>query len=177
MGSPVWAYWYSFPQTTEKMIDDAFAQIVELWTPIFDEFDKYGRRWEMTTETHEDFFQRVEKTLTEGEEQEAGDGKPRAPAKVEEVRVDLETGWCLPIRLTKVNRLKMMNTPTLLPGRMFFICGKRHGRNTTGIRYGLKSIYLWCLKNRKSGGMTNLLYSMMTFCKPLPFQGSPYPGN
>ncbi|MDR0314262.1 MAG: sugar phosphate isomerase/epimerase [Treponema sp.] len=42
MGSPVWAYWYSFPQTTEKMIDDAFAHIVKLWTPIFDEFDKYG---------------------------------------------------------------------------------------------------------------------------------------
>lgn len=45
MGSPVWAYWYSFPQTTEKMIDDAFAQIVKLWTPIFDEFDKYGIRF------------------------------------------------------------------------------------------------------------------------------------
>ncbi|MCL2044446.1 MAG: sugar phosphate isomerase/epimerase [Treponema sp.] len=42
MGSPVWKYWYSFPQTTEKMIDDAFREIVKLWTPIFDEFDKCG---------------------------------------------------------------------------------------------------------------------------------------
>ena len=42
MGSPIWAWWYSFPQTSEKMIDDAFKQIVKLWTPIFDEFDKQG---------------------------------------------------------------------------------------------------------------------------------------
>ena len=42
MGSPIWAYWYSFPQTTDKMVDDAFKQIVKLWTPIFDEFDKNG---------------------------------------------------------------------------------------------------------------------------------------
>nr|AGS52169.1 inosose isomerase [uncultured bacterium contig00049] len=45
MGSPIWAYWYSFPQTTEKMIDDAYKQIVKLWTPIFDEFDKNGIRF------------------------------------------------------------------------------------------------------------------------------------
>jgi sugar phosphate isomerase/epimerase len=42
MGSPVWAMWYSFPQTTDKMVDDAFKEIVKLWTPIFDEFDKQG---------------------------------------------------------------------------------------------------------------------------------------
>lgn len=42
MGSPIWAYWYSFPQTSDKMVDDAFKKIVELWTPIFDEFDKHG---------------------------------------------------------------------------------------------------------------------------------------
>ncbi|MDR0599162.1 MAG: sugar phosphate isomerase/epimerase [Treponema sp.] len=42
MGSPIWACWYSFPQTTEKMIDDAFKEIVRLWTPIFDEYDKEG---------------------------------------------------------------------------------------------------------------------------------------
>jgi len=40
MGSPIWAYWYSFPQTTEQMVDEAFKQIVSLWSPIFDEFDK-----------------------------------------------------------------------------------------------------------------------------------------
>lgn len=42
MGSPIWAYWYSFPQTTDEMIDAGYAEIVELWTPIFDEFDKCG---------------------------------------------------------------------------------------------------------------------------------------
>lgn len=42
MGSPVWRYWYSFPQTPESMIEDAFALIVQRWTPIFDEFDACG---------------------------------------------------------------------------------------------------------------------------------------
>jgi len=42
MGSPIWRYWYSFPQTTEKMVADGFKEIVDLWTPIFDEFDKCG---------------------------------------------------------------------------------------------------------------------------------------
>ncbi|MDX9916511.1 MAG: sugar phosphate isomerase/epimerase family protein [Gudongella sp.] len=41
-GSPIWAYWYSFPQTTEEMIEDAFQRIKELWTPIFDVFDECG---------------------------------------------------------------------------------------------------------------------------------------
>jgi len=45
MGSPIWKYWYSFPQTTEKMIADGFKEIVDLWTPIFDEFDKCGVRF------------------------------------------------------------------------------------------------------------------------------------
>ena len=42
IGSPIWRYWYSFPQTTDKMIDDAFKEIVRLWNPIFDEYDKCG---------------------------------------------------------------------------------------------------------------------------------------
>ena len=45
MGSPIWKYFYSFPQTTKEMIDDAFAQIVKLWTPILDEFDRNGVRF------------------------------------------------------------------------------------------------------------------------------------
>ncbi|MBN2859601.1 MAG: sugar phosphate isomerase/epimerase [Sphaerochaetaceae bacterium] len=45
MGSPVWKYWYSFPQTSEKMIDDAFKEIVDLWSPIFDEFDRQNVRF------------------------------------------------------------------------------------------------------------------------------------
>ena len=42
MGSPIWKYWYSFPQTSDKMVDDGFKEIVKLWSPIFDEFDKHG---------------------------------------------------------------------------------------------------------------------------------------
>ena len=42
IGSPIWQYWYSYPQTTEKMITDAYAQILKHWTPIFDDFDKNG---------------------------------------------------------------------------------------------------------------------------------------
>lgn len=42
MGSPIWKYWYSFPPTSEEMIEEGFRQIHKLWTPILDEFDKYG---------------------------------------------------------------------------------------------------------------------------------------
>lgn len=41
MGSPIWKYFYSFPQTTEKMIEQGFQRIVERWTPILDEFDRH----------------------------------------------------------------------------------------------------------------------------------------
>ena len=40
-GSPLWRYWYSYPQTTREMIDEGYDLIYELWSPIFDEFDKY----------------------------------------------------------------------------------------------------------------------------------------
>jgi sugar phosphate isomerase/epimerase len=42
MGSAVWKYWYSFPQTTEQMVEEAFQEILKLWTPILDEFDACG---------------------------------------------------------------------------------------------------------------------------------------
>jgi sugar phosphate isomerase/epimerase len=45
MGSPVWAAWYSFPPTTEEMIEAAFDEVLGLWTPIFDEFDRCGVRF------------------------------------------------------------------------------------------------------------------------------------
>ncbi|MDR2657814.1 MAG: sugar phosphate isomerase/epimerase [Oscillospiraceae bacterium] len=44
-GSPIWKYLYSFPQTTEKMVEDGFDEIVRLWTPILDEFVKYGIKY------------------------------------------------------------------------------------------------------------------------------------
>ncbi len=45
MGSAVWKYFYSFPQTSEEMIEDAFQESVKLWSPIFDEFDACGVRF------------------------------------------------------------------------------------------------------------------------------------
>jgi hypothetical protein len=46
----------------------------------------------MTTKTHENIFQSGGKALPEGDGQDAGQGEPRAVVKVDEVRVDLETG-------------------------------------------------------------------------------------
>jgi len=40
LGSPIWKYFYSFPPTTDEMIEEGYQRILELWTPIFDEFDK-----------------------------------------------------------------------------------------------------------------------------------------
>lgn len=42
MGSPIWKFWYSFPQTPDEMVDEGFKEIVKLWTPILDEFDRCG---------------------------------------------------------------------------------------------------------------------------------------
>jgi sugar phosphate isomerase/epimerase len=59
MGSPIWAAWYSFPQTTEESIKAAFDQIVDLWTPIFDEFDAQEVRFALEvhpTEIAYDFY-------------------------------------------------------------------------------------------------------------------------
>jgi len=41
-GSPIWNYWYSFPQTTQEMIEEGYQTIVERWSPLFDEMDKKG---------------------------------------------------------------------------------------------------------------------------------------
>lgn len=44
-GSPIWKYLYSFPQTTEQMVEDGFQQIYDLWTPILEEYRKHGVRF------------------------------------------------------------------------------------------------------------------------------------
>lgn len=41
-GSPIWARWYSYPQTSEDMIEEGFQTIFRLWSPIFDVFDEYN---------------------------------------------------------------------------------------------------------------------------------------
>jgi sugar phosphate isomerase/epimerase len=40
VGSPIWKWLYSFPQTTAQQIEDGFDEIVRLWSPILDEFRK-----------------------------------------------------------------------------------------------------------------------------------------
>ncbi len=40
LGSPIWKFFYSFPQTTEEMIKEGYDRIVSLWTPILDEFQR-----------------------------------------------------------------------------------------------------------------------------------------
>ena len=42
MGSPIWKWWYSFPQTSEEQISEGYARVRELWAPIMDEFDACG---------------------------------------------------------------------------------------------------------------------------------------
>ena len=42
VGSPIWNYWYSFPQTSAEMVENAFKLVVDLWNPILDEFDRCG---------------------------------------------------------------------------------------------------------------------------------------
>ncbi|MDE6949668.1 MAG: TIM barrel protein [Lachnospiraceae bacterium] len=42
MGSPIWKYWYSFPQTSEKMIEEGYQTIKELFRSIMEEFDSCG---------------------------------------------------------------------------------------------------------------------------------------
>lgn len=44
LGSPLWPYWYSFPQTTPEMVEAGFQRIKTLWTPIFDVYDACGVR-------------------------------------------------------------------------------------------------------------------------------------
>lgn len=41
-GSPIWKYLYSFPQTTEQIVEDGFDEIVRLWSPIMDVFRENG---------------------------------------------------------------------------------------------------------------------------------------
>jgi sugar phosphate isomerase/epimerase len=41
-GSPIWKYLYSFPQTTEEMIEKGYQEIYDLWCPILDVFKENG---------------------------------------------------------------------------------------------------------------------------------------
>ncbi|HHY98286.1 MAG TPA: sugar phosphate isomerase/epimerase [Firmicutes bacterium] len=58
-GSPIWKFFYSFPQTPDEMIEAAYQEILELWTPILDEFDRNGIKFALEvhpTEIAYDFY-------------------------------------------------------------------------------------------------------------------------
>lgn len=44
-GSPIWKYLYSFPQTTEAMVEAGFQEVYDLWTPILDVFKENDVRF------------------------------------------------------------------------------------------------------------------------------------
>jgi sugar phosphate isomerase/epimerase len=59
MGSPIWKYLYSFPPTSENMVENGFKEILKLWTPILDEFEACGLRFALEvhpTEIAFDFY-------------------------------------------------------------------------------------------------------------------------
>ena len=59
MGSPIWKFFYSFPQTTEEMVAEGYQTTVERWTPIFDEFDQQEVKFALEvhpTEIAYDFY-------------------------------------------------------------------------------------------------------------------------
>jgi sugar phosphate isomerase/epimerase len=56
MGSPIWRYIYPYPPTSADAIDKGFKQIVELWTPILDEFDKQGIKFALEVHPSEIAF-------------------------------------------------------------------------------------------------------------------------
>lgn len=59
IGSPIWKFWYSFPSTSEDMVENGFQKIKELWMPILDEFDACGVKFGLEvhpTEIAFDFY-------------------------------------------------------------------------------------------------------------------------
>jgi len=59
MGSPIWKFLYSFPPTTEEMVEAGFQEIKKLWTPILDAFDAAGVKFGLEvhpTEIAYDFY-------------------------------------------------------------------------------------------------------------------------
>jgi sugar phosphate isomerase/epimerase len=58
-GSPIWKFFYSFPQTSEDLVEEGYKKIYELWSPIFDEFDRQGVKFALEvhpTEIAYDFY-------------------------------------------------------------------------------------------------------------------------
>jgi sugar phosphate isomerase/epimerase len=64
-GSPLWRYFYSYPQTTEERIEEGFRKVREDWLPILDVFKENGVRFALEVHPAEiafDYYS-TEKTL------------------------------------------------------------------------------------------------------------------
>ena len=55
-GSPIWAYWYSFPPTSQELVDAGFQRIKDLWDPIWDVFDEVGVKFALEVHPSEIAF-------------------------------------------------------------------------------------------------------------------------
>jgi sugar phosphate isomerase/epimerase len=58
-GSPIWHLIYSFPPTSQKMIDEGFEEFGRRWKPILDEFSKCGVRFALEVHPTEIAFDTV----------------------------------------------------------------------------------------------------------------------
>ncbi len=55
-GSSIWARWYSYPQTSDEMIEAGFQKIYDLWTPILNVFDECGIKFALEVHPSEIAF-------------------------------------------------------------------------------------------------------------------------
>jgi sugar phosphate isomerase/epimerase len=55
-GSPIWPYFYSFPQTSEEMIEAGFQQVRKDWLPILDVFKANGVKFALEVQPGEIAF-------------------------------------------------------------------------------------------------------------------------
>jgi len=58
-GSSIWAYLYSFPPVSDKMIDDGFKDFAAKWNPILDVFKECGVRFALEVHPTEIAFDTV----------------------------------------------------------------------------------------------------------------------
>ena len=81
-GSPIWKWLYSFPQTTEEMVENGYDEIVRLWSPILDEFKANGIKFALEVHPSEiafDYYS-TEKLLEEPRPRVRPELRPPPPA-------------------------------------------------------------------------------------------------
>ena len=96
-GSPIWKWLYSFPQTTEEMVENGYDEIVRLWSPILDEFKANGIKFALEVHPGEiafDYYSteklrppRVRPELRPQPPAVAGRNAPSVPARLYGPRV------------------------------------------------------------------------------------------